>query len=1064
MKNKVNLILSNTYLSAFYGALDDIKQKVEKDKFGNIILVVPDKFSLNAEQIVFDRLKCDTIFNVWLTTLSRLTAEVLKNDLENCKILSKSSGTMLVGEIIAKNRDKITAYKKVANDYSLAETMFNAINLLKSSGITPAEIKANIKEDNFGDKLKDIFVIYDAYEKQLKTDKIDATTKLEMFDKKIKDCSLINNSHIYFAMFDSFTNAQISSLVQLGKFAKSLTISLCANTTQNNKMIYDNVVFQRVKQAFESQFICPEIKNVYFNGSKRQNFLLNNYFSTTDVSKFETNDVEVVKCDDTTQEIRLVASKIKALAMENKFQFKDMAVAVNGLEDYALQIKTIFDEYNLPYYIDVSKTMGEHYFCKFLSNVFDFVLGRNTLFDAISIVKNPIVNFDFAKKETFENFCIKFNVMGEEFYNPFNFDNSEECRVAEKVRNGVFGAIKTFSDELAKATAVDEKLDAIMNFLMNVDAKNSVGDIAQKQLDSVDKSIDEQIYGKFIEIVSEAREMLGADELENLVVFDIFKSIFKSTQISTIPLKCESVFVGDASSSTFLPSKVLFVMGATADRMPNFSVDSGTITDAEIERFESVKKITPTIKELNKREKFKLFNLMLNGSEKLEVSYSILTNGTPSKPSDFVVKLCDILYQNGKKLEIREYNSLFLDAFEGNYKLPTMLVGTMKNAIKISKSNSPKNAVVKQMMKNELAEIVSQKQSELTETDQRYGLHGSEKVLFPNGYTKISQIENYFQCPFKQFVNYGIRPQEQQKYELQKKDIGTILHKIAELYVLELMQNNFAQLNTEKCVEKYFDKIFSDKKYSNLKSMNFEVSSLRREAVRFLNAINHQIENSDYKPKYTEYAFFGIKLESGLLVNGVVDRIDVCKDNGMFRVIDYKTGADKFNYKKVFYGIKTQLIVYIDMLEKTFKNTAVAGMYMPVKNTFGSLDDEEGILNYKLDGVFLKDDSVVFRMDKNLIEQNESDIINVKKKKDGSFNSTTEKFALSSEEFGKLKLYCVRLIDQAVDEMLEGYVVPKPYKIQQQTSCDFCQFKSMCHFSAKQNGFREIKPKDKNSF
>ena len=166
----------------------------------------------------------------------------------------------------------------------------------------------------------------------------------------------------------------------------------------------------------------------------------------------------------------------------------------------------------------------------------------------------------------------------------------------------------------------------------------------------------------------------------------------------------------------------------------------------------------------------------------------------------------------------------------------------------------------------------------------------------------------------------------------------------------------------------------------------------------------------------------------------------------------------------MFYGIKTQLIVYIDMLEKTFKNNAVAGMYMPVKNTFGSLDDEEGILNYKLDGVFLKDDSVVFRMDKNLIEQNESDIINVKKKKDGSFNSTAEKFALSSEEFSKLKLYCIKLIDQAVDEMLEGYVVPKPYKIQQQTSCDFCQFKSMCHFNAKQNGFREIKPKDKNSF
>ena len=53
MKKQVDFVLSNTYLSSFYGVLDNIKQIINKDKTQSIILVVPDKFSLNAEQLVF---------------------------------------------------------------------------------------------------------------------------------------------------------------------------------------------------------------------------------------------------------------------------------------------------------------------------------------------------------------------------------------------------------------------------------------------------------------------------------------------------------------------------------------------------------------------------------------------------------------------------------------------------------------------------------------------------------------------------------------------------------------------------------------------------------------------------------------------------------------------------------------------------------------------------------------------------------------------------------------------------------------------------------------------------
>ena len=115
MKKQVDFVLSNTYLSSFYGVLDNIKQIINKDKTQSIILVVPDKFSMNAEQLIFERLKTKSVFNVWLTTLTRLEKKVLQNAEQGLNVLTKQSGTMLVSKIILQNADKLSTYKKIQN-------------------------------------------------------------------------------------------------------------------------------------------------------------------------------------------------------------------------------------------------------------------------------------------------------------------------------------------------------------------------------------------------------------------------------------------------------------------------------------------------------------------------------------------------------------------------------------------------------------------------------------------------------------------------------------------------------------------------------------------------------------------------------------------------------------------------------------------------------------------------------------------------------------------------------------------------------------------------------------
>ena len=457
---------------------------------------MPDKFSLNAEQIFMERAGLSSVFNVWITTLSRLVSKVVADEAGKFTLLTKNSGIMLCSKIIAENKDKISTYKKVANDFGLAETMYNAINLLKSSGVRPEELKNNFSETNFGLKIKDIYLIYSEYEKAM-SGHIDAITRLQIFNKKINNDVYIKNSKIYFSMFDGFTNVQINSLCELAKCAKSLTISLCANTLQANCSLFDNTLFFRLQDSFKEQHIGLNIKNVTSNVNASVDFLTKNMFAFGGEKKFETDDIRLMECDNVSQECRYVANRIKYLVMEKGYSFDDINVAINGIEDYELVIQQMFEEYDFPFYLDTSRTMLDHYFVKTIFKIADFLCGDRTMSNAISIVKSPIFEIEYQKKCDFDNICHKYNIFGDTLKSPIDFEKTDASKNAEEVRLFVFNKIFDFQKNIENAQTVFEMKLALMQYLIDIKSQEMLRNISLKGDDIVQAKIDGEVFAKF---------------------------------------------------------------------------------------------------------------------------------------------------------------------------------------------------------------------------------------------------------------------------------------------------------------------------------------------------------------------------------------------------------------------------------------------------------------------------------------------------------------------------------------------------------------------------------------
>ena len=219
---------------------------------------------------------------------------------------------------------------------------------------------------------------------------------------------------------------------------------------------------------------------------------------------------------------------------------------------------------------------------------------------------------------------------------------------------------------------------------------------------------------------------------------------------------------------------------------------------------------------------------------------------------------------------------------------------------------------------------------------------------------------------------------------------------------------------------------------------------------------------TDSKASHTEKKFADYMLKNNISISGIVDRIDVDSATNSVRIVDYKTGKDRFDFSKVYYGIKLQLVVYLKIIAELLSKNPVSTAYMPVKNSFGGLFDDE-FESFKLDGIALFDDFILKKLDKTLLIGSSEECFDIEFKKSGEPTKNTQKRLLSRDELTRLFSYSFDCLNGAVEEMLDGYIYPKPIKYEH-LPCENCKYKSVCHYEVQKSGYRKFEQKEKQDF
>lgn len=1021
--NKLILTKGTDITSASEQVVADIAQFVsciDEDQ----IVIVPDRYSLITEKMIFEKLNITSTLNIKVMGINRFASFVLKSQNVFPKSMSNNSALVAIGKAVFEEKNNFKFFPKDSVDVSFLQQLKNTISQLKTSQIPPEKLE-NIQDD----KLHDIYLVYKNYEQKQKNG-VDLADFLEVFIQSIKNVDL-NNTRVYFAFFDSMTTQGLEIVKMLLMKTKSVEFALAfPDVYQKNKFVYDTTLTKKLVAMASENGVEIEEKFVsssnYISNMISKNIYLSNpqQIASSDFAKFW-------ECSTNEAQYESVAREIKNHVVFGG-RYSDCVLGVSDIEGNYKAIKRIFDDYEIPCFFDIDRTLSKTKIVEFLNLIFNYIQEKDTsiLYDIFS---NIFSNFSSEESGEICQLLDKYKKIDQDL-ELTELENQNDKKIYQKIIEfqDILTCQKTDKKGYISGKDFVEYINNIFQKLHIEETAKKLHDYYAELADLENQKTYEKIYEKIADILVVFEQETKDEKLQFCEFVVLLNNVFEGTKLSVVPLGVDQVFVGDVSKSFFESGKVFFLCGANQDKMPDFQKDVGLISDKDISRFSNRVKIDPTIRTINLRKRLKLCSVLSIPMQKLFVLWvAISDDGKKLAESTFVLGLKKMF--GGEIQKIGFAGEIQSDDFAKD-------VSNIKRAKQRLISYLQNPILGSEMQYNTLFDILKKNDPEFCDKLKQFGAKNdvpnlvNNQLFFPQGKFSVSALEKYARCPFMFFLTYGLGIEEKSQIDLDEATIGRMFHGCLEKYfkansrreVQEFVDEYFKQISKDE----EFAIFFAYKKYASI------LNAIKRECIQTINDILEEQECSNYKIQYVEKHVGGNKVlfdfgNKKIAFGGIVDRIDMCGKKIV--VIDYKTGKTEHEIQDVIYGNKIQIFVYLKALEETGDVEAVGALYYPI-SAKRKKKNEKKFLGFLIDEEAEKFDTTT---------KDGGKYLGVKLKNDGTI--AQNKTIVTKQELCEFMDMAKSVMQQNLKNIADGYICPSPLK-SGTVPCARCKFLGICKF------------------
>lgn len=830
------------------------------------------------------------------------------------------------------------------------------------------------------------------------------------------------------------------------------------------------------------------------------------YFDDYPLQQLPTEGhVKLMEAANRRAEVHAMARSIRE-QVRNGIRYNEIAVLYRQPEVYDELINTIFPQYELPYFISQKKSMLHHPLIEFCRSVLEAVQSNYSYEPVFRAIKTDLffpqgsVSKWRERSDVLENFVIANGIYGERwfeekrwFYKKYRglefhtgIQTDEEIALQTElhaVRDLVREPLVSLKERLENCKNGREMAEVLFLFVEDMGIYDKILDLKEREETEhrlLAAAEHEQAWQQWIGVLDQFVLMFGDKELELSAAVKILDEGFETLEFSRIPPSLDEISVSTIDLARLMGIKSVFVIGVSDGVLPKRIDQEGLLTDLDREWFSKIGfELAPSTKTRLLDETFMAYRAFTSASDFLTVSYPIADEeGKALLPSMYIQKFIDML---GVELTpaVVDPEELKAPDYMSYISHPRAALAYLASQIR-SGSLSPEwqavlsyyeedplwSSVVERILEPAKPNIADPLREEIAEP-----LYGSPIA------SSVSRVETFYGCPYAHFTAYGLRLEERSQYKLAAPAMGDLFHAAIKWISDEVsrLDVSWSSLSSKDCRElakqaveqlsPYFVNhiLISSHRY---RYIQHKLEAIIRQTAFML---SKHAKVTGFRPVALEVGFgtketippLDIPLRKGRRMNirGRIDRIDSTDINGKpyIRVVDYKSSKQGLDLGEVYHGIALQTFTYLDValthsdrwLGKQAEPAGVLYFHMhnpmlkSTKLMTAEEVEEEMARSFKMNGLVVEDEEIIRAMDTEI--DGFSNVIPVRMNKNGSISKSQSR-TVSKEDMNIIRSFVRNKHQDAGNGILDGVTSITPYKVKDDTPCQFCSYRSICQF------------------
>ena len=1025
-----------------------------------IFYIAPNSLSFEKERAVLSLLENHASFAITVTRFAQMARYFVLNDVQQGRPLDDIGLGMLFYKVLSEMEEHdLQVYGGIRTDVQFIQQLVELYHELQAAQMTFADLDY-LDED---EKKADLIKILQLVTHQLNQSEFISESNIMVFANHITAGDVDAELQNLVLVIDGFTrfSAEEAYLIELlHNKGVEIIIGAYASEKAYRASFREGNLYQASVDFLRQLAGKFEVKPEYIPASQPDDAfgkiskLLESRYDFSDVdlklTEQDRSHVQIWSTVNQKEELEYVAKSIRQRVHDGA-RYKDIRLLLGDVEAYRLQLKTIFDQYQIPFYLGRSESMAHHPLVQFIEALVRLKRYNFRTEDLLNLVKTGL--YGHLKQEEldlFEQYIRFADVKGiSKFSKDFThnqrhkFDLVQINRLRKKI---VSPLLEFFKSRSQTATGLLQKFHQFLtitslsqNFTVLVDSTNLQ-----------DQERQEEVWKAFCHILEQFASVFSASKVKLDDFLTLVQSGMLLSNYRTIPATVDVVTVQSYDLIEPLSSPFVYAVGLTQDYFPKIVQNKSLLSDEDRLRLNEAtdahSELLIAAQENLQKNRFVALSLLNAATERLVLSTPQIVNEIENNISPYLLELHE--QPIGLPIEVKRSQATSDDI--GTYRaLLARVIELNQGDIDKERSLTEKEQtfwsvavrVLRKKLESEgisIPNVTSSLETETLSTQTLQALYPPHQAFL----LSTSALTEFYRNQYAYFLKYVLALQEEMTIHPDARSHGNFLHRVFEKVMQEQSSEPF-----DNRLEKAIQETSQEAEFKTLYTENAEALFAHEVLLDTARATGRVLERNDLVETIQEEAVFGqesaefLTLSDGrnLQIRGKVDRIDRLKIDGSLGVVDYKSSDTNFDFQKFFNGLNSQLPTYLAALkQESWMNEeahAFGAMYLQMTNPLVPLAKtksqgdavKEAMKNLEYKGLFLSEQA---RQLNGLYDKKKVNL-------------------LSQEELETLLAYNALLYRRAAEQILAGHFYINPYTENGKSIAPFVeQYKSITGFEA----------------